>query len=396
MDTIWENSRAKVVLQCLLENKLDKNEDGTNQRANVIYKKWKHEFSEFQQPFFTKQLQKLRKCKVKEPKEPDFEEVVSVEELEEEWENSSAKTALGRLVEEGKDKNDKGNNQRADTVFKMMDGAFKHFPLKFFVTKLQALRKGKKEKNSAEDSELKERWENSRAKVVLGRIVEHGFDCKDDGNNKTSKEVYGMNEDFKLFPQPWLTEQLKILRKGKPKIPSWKNSLGRSILEEVILVGLDRDDDGNDLPVLTIYEMVEEFQKFPLKRFSVNLEALRVIVHEVADKALRDSVAVDEFLARNTQSTMDAPRFNYARYPKWQGSEAQRLLRIDLKGLLQEDRLFKGKDGVLPKDLWETRDEYEAYPLIIFRNHIYKEIIHDKQVNWNQHKKKKQRLELRT
>ena len=110
--------------------------------------------------------------------------------------------------------------------------------------------------------------------VVLQRIVEHGLDCKDDGSNKPSDEVFKMSEEFKLFPRPFFTRQLKQSRKGKPKVPGWKNSLAQSILEELILVGMDRDDKGVNLSLLTIYEMEEEFKKFPLERFSINLEAL--------------------------------------------------------------------------------------------------------------------------
>jgi hypothetical protein len=71
-------------------------------------------------------------------------------------------------------------------------------------------------------------------------------------------------------------------------------------------------------------------------------------------------------------------------------------LRLDLKVLLRHNRLFKGKDGVLPIQLWKYRSEYLEYPLKIFRDHIYKEIIHDKQVNWNKQRKRKDRLELKT
>ena len=154
---------------------------------------------------------------------------------------------------------------------------------------------------------------------------------------------------------------------------------------------MDRDDKGVNFSLLTIYEMEEEFRKFPLKRFSINLEALRQSVSEVTDKCLRDSLAVDDFLSRNPPSMMDASRFNYKQYPKWQGSAARRLLRDDLKELLDQNLLFKGKTGMLPKQLWQSRSAYLAFPLVVFRNHIYKEIIHDKQVNWNQHKRKKKR-----
>ena len=156
------------------------------------------------------------------------------------------------------------------------------------------------------------------------------------------------------------------MRIGKPKPPAWKNSRARVILQELIVVGIDRDDEGNELPVLTIYEMDGEFKRFPLRRFAANLVDLQEIVHEAMDKSLRDSLAANDFLEKNPPSTMDAWRYNYERYPKWQGSDAQKLLRHDLKILLRHNMLFKGKAGVLPKDLWAFRDEYQDFPLVIF------------------------------
>ena len=201
---------------------------------------------------------------------------------------------------------------------------------------------------------------------MLERLVQHGFDCNDNGGNIRTDEVYKMREEFKQFPQAFFTQQIKILRKGKPKPPAWKNSRARVILQELIVVGIDRDDEGNELPVLTIYEMDGEFKRFPLRRFAANLVDLREIVHEAMDKSLHDSLAVNDFLEKNPPSTMDAWRYNYERYPKWQGSDAQKLMRQDLKILLRHNMLFKGKAGVLLKDLWAFRVEYQAFPLAIF------------------------------
>jgi hypothetical protein len=57
MEENWEKSRAKVALQNLVRLELDKDDNGKNIRANVVYKMNKKEFSDFTQKFFTKQLQ---------------------------------------------------------------------------------------------------------------------------------------------------------------------------------------------------------------------------------------------------------------------------------------------------------------------------------------------------
>ena len=171
----------------------------------------------------------------------NFEDIVDIEELEKEWGESQAKVVLERLVKEGGDKKKDDCSLRANLVYKM-EGCFehlKHFPQLFVTKKLQKLRKGNKMLSQGE-KELQSKWDDSRAKVVLGRLVEHGFDCKDDGKNKRADEVYKLRQDFLPFPQPFFTQQLHIARKGKPKPPGWKNSRARSILKNIIVVGLDR------------------------------------------------------------------------------------------------------------------------------------------------------------
>jgi hypothetical protein len=382
----WENSSAKVTLQRLIKHCLDKKDDGTRKRAGVIYK-MSEKFDEFPSKFFTKQLQALRKPK--KDTAINFEDIVDIEELEKEWEGSQAKIVLERLVAKGLDIKQDGNKQRADFIYKM-EGCFehfKHFPQQFVTQKLQKLRKGRQTQASPREQELQSNWENSRAKVVLERLVQHGFDCNESGKYIRADEVYKLRDEFASFPQVFFTQRLKLMRKAKPKPLAWKNSRARVILQQLIVVGLDRDLEGNELPVLSIYTMDDEFKRFPLKRFSINLEDLRELTHEVLDKSLRDSVAVDDYLEKNPPSNMDAPRYNGVRYPKWQGSDAQKLLRQDLKLLLHNGSLFKGKDGVLPQKIQMSKPEYQQFPLSVFRNHIYKEIIHDKQVNWNKNKK---------
>ena len=51
--------------------------------------------------------------------------------------------------------------------------------------------------------------------------------------------------------------------------------------------------------------------------------------------------------------------------PRWEGSEAERLLQQDVKD---------GKDKTMkPHDLWFSHEEYQKYPKDVFRGHIYQE-----------------------
>jgi hypothetical protein len=106
----------------------------------------------------------------------NFEDIVDIEELEKEWEESQAKVVLERLVKDGGDKKKDGCNIRANLVYKM-EGCFehlKHFPQQFVTKKLTQLRKGNKLPSPAE-KELHSKWDDSRAKVVLGRLISTGL-----------------------------------------------------------------------------------------------------------------------------------------------------------------------------------------------------------------------------
>jgi len=52
-------------------------------------------------------------------------------------------------------------------------------------------------------------------------------------------------------------------------------------------------------------------------------------------------------------------------YPRWCGSEAERLLKADI----DDGNLT----GIKPKDLHQSRPEYQAFPLKVFRDHIAQE-----------------------
>ena len=57
--------------------------------------------------------------------------------------------------------------------------------------------------------------------------------------------------------------------------------------------------------------------------------------------------------------------FNHRGEPQWNGSDAQRLLVIDMDGSKHID--YK------PEMLWKSRPEYQAFNLSTFRDHIYQE-----------------------
>ena len=81
-----------------------------------------------------------------------------------------------------------------------------------------------------------------------------------------------------------------------------------------------------------------------------------------SEQALADATSAaitNDLIARG-------PPANARGYPSFQGSEAERLLQLDMD-LGKHDR-FK------PKELYSQREEYQEWPLTVFRNHIHQEI----------------------
>jgi hypothetical protein len=53
-------------------------------------------------------------------------------------------------------------------------------------------------------------------------------------------------------------------------------------------------------------------------------------------------------------------------YPRWQDSEAETLLKNDIKAGIS--KLIK------PEQLWNSHKEYQAFPLTVFQKHIHQEL----------------------
>jgi hypothetical protein len=132
----------------------------------------------------------------------------------------------------------------------------------------------------------------------------------------------------------------------EPKI-KWKDSNARHTLYQKPTDGnIPRDaKDSNGcfmVPLLKyIYNMHEEYKLYNPKKFSSCLSNLRTQYHECM---MRDAMDVQAFnnYRRNHQPSL----FSHHGYPEWQGSEAQRLLKIDLEA--------KKEDIMSKMDLWNS------------------------------------------
>ena len=111
-----------------------------------------------------------------------------------------------------------------------------------------------------------------------------------------------------------------------------------------------------------VVKLRDEYKAVKYENFRSNLLNLRNAMAALQVKADSDKNGLlhDQnlypFSSRNSSFT----------YPRWEGSEAERKLKLDIS-------LGRHKE-VKPKVLQQSRDAYKVFPLEIFRKHIHQEV----------------------
>jgi hypothetical protein len=99
---------------------------------------------------------------------------------------------------------------------------------------------------------------------------------------------------------------------------------------------------------------------FEYENFRNHLRDLRKQIRASKDRAISDSAAL-----AHDRRIFPKKTYNHRGEPRWEGSEAEQLLKQDIDE-------GKNKD-LMPAELHQSRDEYKGYPLEVFRKHIYQE-----------------------
>jgi hypothetical protein len=141
---------------------------------------------------------------------------------------------------------------------------------------------------------------------------------------------------------------------------TWRGSKARDLLEKDLISG-DIPLDVNVMEAREVYIQRPEFADFEYNHFRDRLRYLRNQIKEKKDDATSASVA----LAHDRQIYPKASH-NQRGEPRWEGSEMERLLRLDMDA---------GKDkSMKPIALYQSRKEYnESCALSLFRKHIDQE-----------------------
>ena len=136
----------------------------------------------------------------------------------------------------------------------------------------------------------------------------------------------------------------------------WEKSRAKQLLSQDIITG----KIPNTMTARQVYEMRKsEYEKWPFKKFSSNFYNLRKSVAKLYQRMQVDVEAYGHGLAiRKAQLSNEPPKTT-----PWHKSNA--------KNLLKQDVLAGKHSGLKPKELQQTRDEYKAFDLKVFRDQIY-------------------------
>jgi hypothetical protein len=141
---------------------------------------------------------------------------------------------------------------------------------------------------------------------------------------------------------------------------NWKHSIAKKLLEEDLCAGkipLESDE----MTSKEVYLQRPEFSEFcEYKDFPRHLRELRKQISRKNERASIAAAAVSHdrrIYPKEVASITGKVR--------WEGSEAERLLRLDMD---------EGKhEAMAPRLLYAERREYREFPLHVFRGHIHQE-----------------------
>jgi hypothetical protein len=155
------------------------------------------------------------------------------------------------------------------------------------------------------------------------------------------------------------------MAKMKKKKDTWSNSKAKEMLKDGIITGRVLPSMGaND-----VYQMREEFKQYKIQNFTRNLQSLRDAIARDYGRMCRDC----EYYGHDL-SLLKTLRANDPPKPiEWHKSEAKPFLKNDIKNKVHLT-ITEGGTKITPKELYQTRVEYRAFSLQVFRNHIYQEL----------------------
>ena len=145
----------------------------------------------------------------------------------------------------------------------------------------------------------------------------------------------------------------------------WRNSEAQKLLRQLLVSGEIPSSAKSSVGPSEIWNTFclprQEFAGFLVEKFPQRLRALQKQHVEKGGRAKDEHAAL-----LHDKLYFPAPSHNNRGEPRWHGSEAERLLKVDVAA--------KKHESMAPQQLHETRKEYQDYALVVFRKHIHQEV----------------------
>ena len=209
-------------------------------------------------------------------------------------------------------------------------------------------------------------WKKSATKKLLLEHLQNG-DIPLDEDAMGPEDVCNFRPEFKEIECKRFKTNLKATRKRLLKQNDedakvlWKDSKLRGILYQLLMSGtipLDEDAMG---PKDVCNFRPEEFKEIECERFKTNLKAMRKRIIEKKNYSATDTAG----LAHDRMIYPKNP-FNHRGEPRWEGSEAERLLKKDVEDGQHEE--------VTPQEFYLSRIQYQEYNRNVFLKHVHQEV----------------------
>ena len=150
--------------------------------------------------------------------------------------------------------------------------------------------------------------------------------------------------------------------KKKPKLEAWKHSRAKALLTRLLM---NKESSIHQKTPEEVWESSEWFKQYPKDRFIVNMKNLIKALKARDEIVQSDNALIAAELDSIARLDDVDPSFAAFEYPQWYDHPASTLLEEDLKAGLHE--------RMKPKEIYQTRDEYRAFPEEVFRKHIFQE-----------------------
>lgn len=160
-------------------------------------------------------------------------------------------------------------------------------------------------------------------------------------------------------PRQRRQRQPKFLTNGEPE-PTWLTSATKKLLEQDLKSGTIPRTIAEMSPE-GVYNLRPEYLLLPFDSFPRRLKALRKQYQEKLDRGTTDAEAFE-----NDRKFDQRPTFAALGLPRWEGSDAEHYLKIDITAELHLQ--------MTPAALRATRNEYMLFGKTVFQGHIHQEV----------------------